>query len=992
MSARTPLLDEARAEDLAENIRGSRNGDDQDLDIDHFDKVGGQADLDQSMPPVGARFSSGAAMFGGLSTSPSLGALRLRRQNSGSFLQQQMSTPLARSPFAHYLDSTKLRRKPGRGEDLSGKPGGNMAAGTGRAMAFGFINGAVMIPTMVGFASIIYKDPFYTETEHNYLPQAIKLTFLSSAIHQLCFVIFSTLPFAVGQVQDAGLIFLSSMAVTIVANMGEGATPKEIMTTTVVSLSLCTTVLGLMLILTGKLRLARLIQYLPLPVVGGYLAFIGLFCGLSGLHLTTGARLESVLDLPKLATGHNMRLLAPCIAATSWLFYINKFAKGNKFALPLSLAAMPILFYIVLLFSGLSLSEAREQGWIAMPTEVPPFYEVFTLFDFRKVHWGAAFPRVIPTFFAMFAVVAFGSSLDVAAIQFELGKPMDYDSELVTVGISNTISGLTGGYTGSYIFSQTIFTLRNGIQRRICGIVVAAVELALFLLPIDLLSLLPRFFFGSVLLFVSVDLLLEWLVHSYHNVEVREYVLVWITFIAINIWGLELGMTIGVIFSSLLFVYSYSRSSRLEFVPNPSSHAVRSYHDRKILARYSPRIAALRVLGYQFFGNVIGTILKVQMHVIIRKPVIADPRRQIQSDQARALDLAVAQQRAQRLQDSLNDNSAHNSPFSSHSPSSVDSRQTRRNAGAGASSYATGAPKEGRGKTRTLSESGTDPGAPRASNLTASNTNSKGELQRLYTPLPNTRLTEPLPPMPDVDTRYVILDMTNTAGVDATSARACFLTILQSLNNHDVQLVFAGLSPQIQAVLRRNGVLAPLRNSGGSGSSESGGSVDPFDGSEDISIEDVDDGAFAMAFPTFDDAVQYCEERILGAVVQKRKEKQDDFFSSKVLREVRQKYFKKMRYQLGTPLLQKGKRADCLFIIDSGRVARKDMERFYSGGSIVGMDDFFMRQNYSYSAQVVGSEPVVAQTLERADFDRMTKEDPEMALALQDALIRAMIR
>lgn len=48
-----------------------------------------------------------------------------------------------------------------------------------------------------------------------HLPQLAKLAFLASAIHQTVFLLSSTLPFAVGQVQDVGLIFLSAMASSI---------------------------------------------------------------------------------------------------------------------------------------------------------------------------------------------------------------------------------------------------------------------------------------------------------------------------------------------------------------------------------------------------------------------------------------------------------------------------------------------------------------------------------------------------------------------------------------------------------------------------------------------------------------------------------------------------------------------------------------------------------------------------------------------------------
>ncbi|CAN0458745.1 unnamed protein product [Scytosiphon promiscuus] len=37
------------------------------------------------------------------------------------------------------------------------------------------------------------------------------------------------------------------------------------------------------------------------------------------------------------------------------------------------------------------------------------------------------------------------------------------------VGWSNVVSGLFGGFTGSYIFSQTIFNLRAGVSGRGVG-------------------------------------------------------------------------------------------------------------------------------------------------------------------------------------------------------------------------------------------------------------------------------------------------------------------------------------------------------------------------------------------------------------------------------------------------------------------------------------------------------------------------------------------
>ena len=62
-------------------------------------------------------------------------------------------------------------------------------------------------------------------------------------------------------------------------------------------------------------------------------------------------------------------------------------------------------------------------------------------FKFDKVRLRDVLPNMIPSWFAMYFVVAFSSCLDVAAIQTELGRQLDFNHELCTVGISNFVSG-----------------------------------------------------------------------------------------------------------------------------------------------------------------------------------------------------------------------------------------------------------------------------------------------------------------------------------------------------------------------------------------------------------------------------------------------------------------------------------------------------------------------------------------------------------------------
>lgn len=68
--------------------------------------------------------------------------------------------------------------------------------------------------------------------------------------------------------QDAGLIFLSRMTTYVAERvLSEGKTADEAVATALAATALATASLGVSLVLLGKLKLARFVAYLPMPVV-----------------------------------------------------------------------------------------------------------------------------------------------------------------------------------------------------------------------------------------------------------------------------------------------------------------------------------------------------------------------------------------------------------------------------------------------------------------------------------------------------------------------------------------------------------------------------------------------------------------------------------------------------------------------------------------------------------------------------------------------------
>ncbi|KAK9839095.1 hypothetical protein WJX74_009429 [Apatococcus lobatus] len=473
-----------------------------------------------------------------------------------------------------------------------------------QAALIGLINAVVSVPTMISYGPIIFQAAAF----NRHLPQLTKLIFLSSAIHMAVFMLSSSLVFAVGQVQDVGLIFLSAMASDIadIAD-AEGIPDHEVISTTLVCLTCSTALVGVFITLVGYFRLASLVQYVPLPVVGSFLAYVGYFCLTSGITVATGIQvgkpMSTWLDL---FSPDSLLKLLPAVVCTLLTIAVMHRVR-HPLGLPGLLLAIPLVFHLVLLCSGISLEQAEDAGWVAQAEKgAQPFWEVWQLYGAPSdIHWHAIWPQ-IPKLLALFMVVAFGSSMDMAAIQQDMPvRQIDYDRELMTVGFSNLASGLAGaGFTGSYIFSQTIFSMRAGVMSRLNGSVVALVELLLFLMPKSIVHYVPKFYFGSLLMMFGVEILRDWLLLSFRKVHKKEYILLWLTFLAIMIGGLEVGIASGIVMSTMNFAHSYAKVHVTAFtVVGSRSGRVRTFAERTMLELFYNRMAAVSLTGYIFFGS-----------------------------------------------------------------------------------------------------------------------------------------------------------------------------------------------------------------------------------------------------------------------------------------------------------------------------------------------------------------------------------------------------
>lgn len=476
---------------------------------------------------------------------------------------------------------------------------------------YGVINAILAVPALYGYAAVIFSAPVYGPIQG----PLSKAVVLSSAVHQVVFALRSTLPFAIGQVQDAGLIFLGKMATIVAAELSDEPL-EDVVATTLAGLCGGTALLGLVLVGIGRARLTWLVSYLPMPVLGGYLAFIGFFCVEAGVALCIGDVVNGpgtwgrVVDPP-----FRVVLCAPGIVGGVFLSWVAaRDPRGTR--LPAAMVLLPAVFYVVLaILPNYDIEDARADGWLFTDPQGESartsVLDVARLYDVERVH-VRALAKLAPVWAAMVVVVAFSSCLDVAAIEIDLGSPLDMDRELTTVGVSNAVAGCAGGFTGSYIFSQTIFSCRAGCRSRLVGWTVVACELAVVACETDLLGALPLYFFAATLTFVGVDLLNEWLLESRHKfAQKSEYAALLFTFVAIQALGLNAGLVAGCVAASVHFMSSAVAAAAPKRV-NKSSLSLRDPQESRKLSAMKHRLVVLELAGTVWWGTASSLLAKIK--------------------------------------------------------------------------------------------------------------------------------------------------------------------------------------------------------------------------------------------------------------------------------------------------------------------------------------------------------------------------------------------
>lgn len=457
----------------------------------------------------------------------------------------------------------------------------------------------------LSIAAMVYAGPLAA-----LLPQALAGVLVGVAALVAVISLFGAWGGAIGTTQDGPGAILALGAAAAAAALPQAA-PDVLAATVSTLLLLVTLTLGGLCVLLSTFGLGALVRYLPLPVMGGFLAGTGWLLVMGGFAVAARAPFGLGLLTPAVAG----RWLPALALGAAMLFVMQRWRNAALLAAMSALAAA--LFYGVMqLGLGTSPSELAAAGWLLGPfpddLRWNPPLAPHTLAAVDWAALGSALPAAAPAVL----IGALALMLTTSALELVVQRDLSPNRDLRVHGAANVACAAAGGLIGYTAISVSSVGHALARGRRLPGLLVALLLLATALFGTAAMAAMPRFVIGGLLVCIGLSLLQEWLLQARRGMARVDYAVVLAIFVVIVATNFLWGVAVGLVAATVLFVVNYSRIDVVRFELGGNSvrsRVQRGARQRDLLQQQADRLLVFELQGFIFFGSASALVDRLRM-------------------------------------------------------------------------------------------------------------------------------------------------------------------------------------------------------------------------------------------------------------------------------------------------------------------------------------------------------------------------------------------
>lgn len=450
----------------------------------------------------------------------------------------------------------------------------------------------------LSYALLIFSGPLSP-----HLSFGLALTFIGSAVFALLLGLGSSLPFAIGGPDSSTAAVTGLLASSLVERIVASDPSAPLLMPVLVMLGLSTIVTGMVMCGLGLTRMGRAIRYVPYPVVGGFLGATGLLIVLGAIRVITNLPLQWT-TLNEFANVTTLSELAAA-CAMALVLYLTWHRSRTPFGLPVILICGVIIAHLAFWIIGISPDQARAIGWTFQPPSSSTYMLPWSTDALVGFPWSTV-PDLLGNVIAVVFVTAASTLFNTTGLEVATHREANLERELNVTGFANIAAGALGGYAGCISVSRTILNFGSGGRGRLSGLTVAAVSFLMLWVAPGLLSYMPKFVLGGLLICLGADQLHKWIVESRKRLTRTEYVSLLAIIVIIVQWGFVAGILIGIVIGCATFAFSAARIESIKYSFDGAEYRSsldRSRDDQDVLLAHGGKIQGLKLQSYLFFGS-----------------------------------------------------------------------------------------------------------------------------------------------------------------------------------------------------------------------------------------------------------------------------------------------------------------------------------------------------------------------------------------------------
>jgi sulfate permease, SulP family len=370
---------------------------------------------------------------------------------------------------------------------------------------------------------------------------------------------------------------------------------------------------GVFQILLGVLKIGKYINYIPYPVISGFMSGIGViiiilqFAQLLG-HDYEKSPVAAVMALPAQLSDINVAAVVITLGTVALIYLTPRITK----AIPGTLVGLVVMTVVAVLWEPKGLLVIGE-----IPRELPKLSLPSWEFDkFRSI--------IVPA--AMLAIVGSLDSLLTSLVADALTKDRHNGVlELVGQGIGNAAAGLFGGLPGAGATMRTVVNVKSGGRTHLSGVVHSLLLVLILAVLGPLAAKIPMAVLAGILLTVGIGIIdVKGLKHLPKVPRGDAAVMVVVLFLTVFV-DLMWAVGIGMVMASLILV---KRLSDMDPATHSALLDVASHIPGMPALGDAPSelldgVYLLNIHGSLFFGNA-GPLQRKAEGIVGAQEVIVD--------------------------------------------------------------------------------------------------------------------------------------------------------------------------------------------------------------------------------------------------------------------------------------------------------------------------------------------------------------------------------